>query len=294
MTAIAAVLALSSTPLAAQEATSTDVPMVTIPAPESVAPVADPLAPTPEASAPAETPAAAETVAAEPAEATPAAKPVARKAAAKVERTPARAATKASMPAAAPTPATAAVVPAPTPVAEAAPAPAPEPAPVEQAKGPKIDEAIPLAGGAGAVILALAGAGMAMRRRKRHDEEGGEYQDEMLLTDETSAEPEPVWNPPVIQPRAVPMAATRTDVAEGFDTSQFGRHVQAAYAGPTPENPSLSLRKRLKLAGELDRRERAHGTAPKVDTPVSAKPAQPTGFMLSGTATQARTPEYQF
>ena len=49
MTAIAAVLALSSTPLAAQETTSTDVPLVTVPAPEPVAPAADPLAPAPEA-----------------------------------------------------------------------------------------------------------------------------------------------------------------------------------------------------------------------------------------------------
>ena len=74
MTAIAAVLALSSTPLAAQEATSTDVPLVTVPAPEPVAPAADPLAPAPEAevSTPAETSAteaaeAPESVAAAPA-----------------------------------------------------------------------------------------------------------------------------------------------------------------------------------------------------------------------------------
>ena len=87
--------------------------------------------------------------------------------------------------------------------------------------------------------------------------------------------------------------ATRTDVPDDFDASRFGRHVQAAYAGPTPENPSLSLRKRLKVAGELDRRERIAGTTPKA-APVTQASQQPTGFMLSGTASQARTPEHQF
>ena len=297
MTAIAAVLALSSTPLAAQEATSTDVPLVTVPAPEPVAPAADPLAPVPETteSTPAET-----TATTEAAEAAPVAKPVAKKTAAKTQ-TSVKQTAKAAVPAAA-APGVAASATAPlvdarppeAPVAEAAPTPAPEAAPVQQAEAePKIDEAIPLAGGAGAVILALAGAGMAIRRRKRHENEDGEYQDEMVLTDEVEPEPEPVWDPPVVQPRAAPVAAPTTNVSDDFETSGFGRHVQAAYAGPTPENPSLSLRKRLKLAGELDRRERLHGTAPKAASSM-AKPSEPSGFMLSGTASQARKPEYQF
>ena len=279
MTAIAAVLALSSTPLAAQEATSTDVPLVTVPAPEPVAPAADPLAPTPEAvSTPAETTATEAAEAPEPVAAVPAAKPVAKKTAAETERTPTRSAAEAT-----------------APLVDARPTA--EPAPVEQAKtGPKIDEAIPIAGGAGAVILALAGAGMAIRRRKRSEEEEGELQEETVLTDEVTPAPAPEpWNPPVVAPTVAPIAAARTDVPEDFETSHFGRHVQAAYAGPTPENPSLSLRKRLKLAGELDRRERMAGTAPKADAPVQAKEAQqPTEFMLSETASPARTPEYQF
>ena len=297
MTAIAAVLALSSTPLAAQEATSIDVPLVTVPAPEPVAPATDPLAPMPEAvSTPAETTATEAAEAPEPA-ATPTVKPVAKKTAAKAERSATRTAAKAAAPVTAAAPVAVATAPAPasTPLVEARPTA--EPAPVEQAKAePKIDEAIPLAGGAGAVILALAGAGMAIRRRKRSEEEEGELQDEMVLTDEAQPAPAPEpWNPPVVEPAVAPIAATRTDVSDDFDTSRFGRHVQAAYAGPAPENPSLSLRRRLKLAGELDRRERVAGVAPKGNAPVTAKPAQqPTGFMLSGTASQARTPEHQF
>jgi hypothetical protein len=296
MTAIAAVLALSSTSLAAQETTGTDVPLVNVPAPEPVAPAADPLAPVPEAAeaTPAETTA---TTGAAPV----AAKPVAKKTAAKTQASVKQTA-KASVPAAA-APTTAATSSAPivearppeAPVAEAAPAPIPEAAPVQQADaGPKIDEAIPLAGGAGAVILALAGAGMAIRRRKRHEDEEGEYQDELAATDEVQPEAEPIWDPPVVQPRAAPIAATTTDGSEDFDTSRFGCHVQAAYAGPTPKNPSLSLRTRLKLAGELDRRERLHGTAPDAAASIADSPAEPKGFMLSGTAPQARTQEYQF
>ena len=141
----------------------------------------------------------------------------------------------------------------------------PDPKPVENAK---LDEAVPLAGGAGAVILALAGAGMAVRRRKRrHDEDGleQEWQGETAIADEPMAEPEALWDPPVREPAAMAVAETAqpNDLPEDFDTSTFGQHVQAAYRGPTPDNPSLSLRKRLKIAGELDRREREFGQLPK-------------------------------
>jgi hypothetical protein len=249
-------------------------------------------------STPAETTATEAAETPEPVAAVSAARPVGRKTAAKTERTPTRSAAKATAPAAAPAAAaTAPEAPAPTATPLVDARPTTEPAPVEEAKAkPKIDETIPIAGGAGAVILALAGAGMAIRRRKRSEEEEGELHDETVLTDEVMPAPTPEpWNPPVVEPTVAPIAATRTDVPEDFETSHFGRHVQAAYAGPTPENPSLSLRKRLKLAGELDRRERMAGTAPKTDAPVQAKPAQqPTGFMLSETASPAKTPEYQF
>ena len=282
MTAIAAVLALSSTPLAAQEATSTDVPLVTVPAPEPVVPATDPLAPAPEASTPVE--ATAEVL--EPAEATPVTKKVAVKTERRAKHAAAAPAASVATPAAeeAPEPATAPI---------AAARPTSEPAPVEQAEAePQIDEAIPLAGGAGAVILALAGAGMAIRRRKRIEEGEGERLDEMVLTDEVTPAPAPEpWNPPVVEPSLASAAAARTDASENFDTSHFGRHVQAAYRGPTPENPSMSLRKRLKLAGELDRRERINGIAPKAAAPAAP---QPTGFMLGGTSTQAKAREYQF
>ena len=44
------------------------------------------------------------------------------------------------------------------------------------------------------------------------------------------------------------------NVPEGIDVAP-GSHVEAAYAGPTPDNPSLSIKKRLKRAAFFDQRE---------------------------------------
>ena len=177
----------------------------------------------------------------------------------------------------------------------------------ETAEKPKIDEALPVAGGAGAIILALAGAGMAVRRRKRREEDELAL-DRQAYAENTEAAWEPIteeetastWSEPAAEPKPIvaPAAMTTTEVSEHFDTSGFGRHVKAAYAGPTPENPSLSLRKRLKIAGELDRREKAAGNAPKpveaAAKPVSipAPKAEKMAMSFSGAA-QQKWPEYQ-
>jgi len=299
-TAIAAVLALSSTSLAAQEVPSTETTPVeaTTTAPEPAAPAADPLAPAAEpetTSTPVET-----TTAAEP-EAAPATKPVVKKTAAKTVRSASRAAAPAAAPVAAP---------ASEPVAEAAPVPVPitsiEPAPapatqVEPAKDAELNEALPIAGGAGALILALAGVGMAVRRKRRREDEEFEHNwiddEELALTDPVQAEPQASWDPPVRQPvaAAMPAAMEPGEVPESFDTSDFGRHVRAAYQGPTPENPSLSLRKRLKIAGELDRRERLGlASKPAVATkPVVAAKPEKMAMSFGGTASKAKVHEYQ-
>jgi hypothetical protein len=201
--------------------------------------------------------------------------------------------------------------PASEPVAEAAPVPVPitsiEPAPapatqVEPAKDAELNEALPIAGGAGALILALAGVGMAVRRKRRREDEEFEHNwiddEELALTDPVQAEPQASWDPPVRQPvaAAMPAAMEPGEVPESFDTSDFGRHVRAAYQGPTPENPSLSLRRRLKIAGELDRRERL-GLAPKpavATKPVVAAKPEKMAMSFGGTASKAKVHEYQF
>lgn len=313
MTAIAAVLAFSSTPLAAQDATSTEPPLVEVPAAEptpapATEPAADPLAP--ELSADSTT--RAETTAAEvvSAEDAPAAKPVARKALSKTVQTAERSAPRASAPV---TPAQSEAaaepvggVPVALPMAATEAPPEAAPAAPEPQQNAQLEEALPVAGGAGALILALAGAGMAARRRKRREDEidldrqsYAENTDAALMPIEAEASA-PEWSEPVIQPKAAPVIPAKmetTEVSDDFDTSRFGRHVQAAYRGPTPENPSLSLRKRLKLAGELDRRERMHGTVPKNSSPkpvTASLPANEKPVMdFTGSATQAKWPEYQ-
>jgi hypothetical protein len=309
-TAIAAVLALSSTPLLAQEAPGTGSPAAEAlaealpPAPttDAPAPAADPLAPAAEPTTPVDSTLA---------EATPEqtrAAPKTLRSAKKTARPSERPATTAAGPAAtAPEPVIEPENSTSSPLESIKPAEiaaVPDARPVEKTQ---IDEAVPLAGGAGAVILALAGAGMAVRRRKRRQDEDGfdrGRRDETAMSEEPIAEPQPVWDPPVREPRA--MAPAKIDqanaVSEDFDPSKFGRHVQAAYRGPTPQNPSLSLRKRLKIAGELDRRERESGeiaemakTAPPAsrEEPVIAKSPQPLSlsFSYSGNPTQVKWPE---
>lgn len=298
-TAIAAVLALSSTSLAAQEVPSTGTTAVeaTTTAPEPAATAADPLAP---AAGPEATSTPVETITAAEPEAAPAAKPMARKMAAKTVRSAPKAAAPAVAPVAAPAEPVAEVAPMPVPITPIEPAP--EVAQVEPAKDAELKEALPIAGGAGALILALAGAGMAVRRKRRREDEEFEHNwidnDELALTDPVQAEPEAGWDPPVRQPVVAPMPAAMepTEVPESFNTSDFGRHVKAAYEGPTPENPSLSLRKRLKITGELDRRERLGlGPKPAVATkPVVAAKPEKMAMSFGGTASKAKVHEYQF
>jgi hypothetical protein len=90
------------------------------------------------------------------------------------------------------------------------------------------------------------------------------------------AEPEPEPQPEPVFARApaqmrdpVPPTAAATALPAGFDVSRFGRHVQAAYRGPTPDNPSLSLKNRLRRASFFDQQER------RAAKETTAKPAAP-------------------
>lgn len=274
MTAIAAVLAFSSTPLLAQD-TGTPAPIVD-PAPEPVAPAADPLAPEP---APAEptTTATKDTVPAKP----KAASTVRRSTSATRSVTRSTARTAPVAPATAPT-TTVAVPVAADPAAQVAAgtvpvAPGPMPvAPVDQAAeqaapAATIDpeEALPIAGGAALGLILLGGAA-AMRRRKRRQEDEADEAAKMAFIEAAEAEhgehPAPANEPAFVraaEPKHDPVPAKAqiadvptTELPEGFDLSRFGRHVQAAYRGPTEDNPSLSLKHRLRRASFLDQQEK--------------------------------------
>lgn len=276
MTAIAAVIALSSTPALAQDASVPD------PAIETTAPAADPLAPDPVA-AEAPAPSASETpppskpkveaTTAKSASTTRRSASTSRASTSKVAASSARAAPVA------PAAEAPAEVPLPPIASEPAPAAAPIAAPQPEPATPTIamDEAIPIAGAAGLGLLALAGAGLAMRRRRRRREDA-EFAANQWALDHTEPQPQPATVRPepafARTPGQEPVqsAGPATPLPAGFDLSRFGRHVQAAYRGPTADNPSLSLKNRLRRASFFDQQERRAakdaGTAAS-----SAKPA---------------------
>jgi hypothetical protein len=300
LTAIAAVLALSSTPLGAQEVTTPPDPVTETPAP---APEADPLAPEPVTSEPAAEPAPAVTTAKKAPAKARAATPA--RAARQPERT---AAPAASPPASEATVETSAVLPPPPvpvaepPIAEPVAPLAAEPAPATS--NLMADETLPIAGAAGLGLLALGGIGIAMQRRRRRREELAHHRAAAAYLDEHQVKPEPAFvrpsRPAVAAP--APEAAVRTGVPQtklpaGFDLSRFGPHVRAAYLGPTPDNPSLSMKYRVRRAAAMDKQDQLEAEKrPAVEARTArAEPArQPAwaasdeGFMLRRSTTERR------
>jgi hypothetical protein len=162
-------------------------------------------------------------------------------------------------------PSTAAPLPAePTVTPAATPAPAPV---ASVSRGDVSDDTLEIAGIGGIAVLALAGGAFALYRRKRDDEE------EVYETAPVEMEPAPVVAPAVAataMPSVAPVAVRgESKLPAGFDVSRFGPRVQAAYRGPTADNPSLSLKTRLKRAHFYDMRERR---AAEVSQPAAATP----------------------
>lgn len=293
LTAIAAVFAMSSTPLLAQpiDAAPAAPALVTPPPVETTAPAvtaAPAAAPVSVSKAPA--PVSVDlgpdtSASTEPAPA--AAAPVARSAPAPRVATAAPRATAPAAEAVAPeAPAPVAAPPVvaqtatPAPIAE--PTPAPVSAPAAAPNADTSNDILPLAGTAGAAVLLLAGGAFAFTRRRR--DAGVVIYAPAATTAIADPEPMPIATPAPLAgaPMAAaptayaapPMSSRRpeevvsdvpvTAIPAGFDLSRYGRHTQAAYRGPTPDNRSLSLRRRLKRANFFDQRERmaAQGTQP--------------------------------
>nr|WP_294850268.1 hypothetical protein [uncultured Sphingomonas sp.] len=162
---------------------------------------------------------------------------------------------------------------------EAAPVPA---SPIEPAQ--PMNDLLPIAGAAGLGLLAILGIGLSLRRRRNAEEmDAGQFDMISAAAAETGEpafprEPAAVrsafaWgNNRVPSASSVPVAT----VPSGFDISRFGRHVQAAYRGPTPDNPSLSLKRRLKRAAFFDMKERQG-----VPARQAPRPDFSTGFAYS-------------
>jgi len=314
LTAIAAVLALSSTPLLAQDVVPATVtvappPVVTPPAVTTAVPATATLATPAETVAPAAPSAGLVTVPIRPGGIAPElnAAPIAPAAVSAPQiETESRPAARTARATPAPTPRDSApaapiaverAAPVAPPVAAAEPAPAPAPAaPVAQAPaaaptavtatrtGPAdaSDDMLPIVGAAGAAVLLIGGSVFALRRRRREDELPVDAPDAIVAPVAPAPQPAAYAAPraaATVAPTAharMPLAsnAPATTLPAGFDLSRFGRHTQAAYQGPTSDNPFLSLRSRLKRASFLDQRERmaSQGTAPAAQvaaTPVA-------------------------
>ena len=278
LAAIAAATAFLSTPVLAQDAAPVvadpapivaDTPLPTEPAP-TPAPeaVSDPLAP------------AATTTTTTTTRTTRTTNP-ARAKTAPATRAPATTARAATALPATPAPPVAA------PAQEAAPAfdpamvaPLPEPAvttPAPTTGDSMIDnDLVPIAGAVGLGILALAGAGLVMRRRRRDDDVVIEETfDEPAMS---RAEPLPVATAPI----AASLGATSLADKPAFNWGNAPREpvrsmswIEAARRGPTADNPSHSLKKRLRRAAFFDQRERAVAAGKAV--PVSPMAGLPNG-----------------
>lgn len=270
-------MALSSTSVLAQEAQPTTTPPpASQPAPDVVsaqpAPALDPAPATTDepAVAPADTVAPKHATAAKPKHVAPAQPTVTS------SRTVARTqVAKAAVPVAAatPKPAPAPAAPAVKPIVSTNAPPARTAKPASAPAKPD-STALELGGGALAVLALGAGA-FALTRRRRDDEEMMDDSYEPAAAEEPEVHHEPVVDPQpaMIAPELSAFSwgdRTHVDARRemGSDDRQAGETwVERAYRGPSPENPSLSLKKRLKRAAFFDKREQAvdAGTAEPVD-----------------------------
>lgn len=296
--AIAAALALSSTPVFAQETpaqptTPTTTTTTTDPVSTSPAPVLDTTTPA-TTDTTVTTTSTAPAAKAKPRHVATAAKPVATHTVAQktVTRTTHAAAPAAAAPVAAAPAAPAPAQPAVKPIVDTSAAP-PPPAQTTTAKpSGGMDETTAMEVGGGALALIALGAGAWALSRRRRDTDEVIYEDtyepeadhvahepEMAAV----AEPEPVAedmprHDPVEQPNIVapapsafawgkPDPATQAD-DDGSDRQPGETWVERAYRGPSPANPSVSLKTRLRRAAFFDKRERdvAAGVAEPVDT----------------------------
>jgi hypothetical protein len=156
----------------------------------------------------------------------------------------------------------------------------PQPAKTATAKPSNRGDDTALEIGGGALALLVVGAGAWALSRRRHDEDEVVY-DETYEPEATAAEAEPMprhdpvfeEQPPIVAPEASAFAWGREAPAEQADDDGSDRRpgetwVERAYRGPSPANPSVSLKNRLRRAAFFDKRERdvAAGKAEPVET----------------------------
>jgi hypothetical protein len=162
-----------------------------------------------------------------------------------------------------------------TPIVDTSAKPTPAQTPAA-AKPKNNDETLEVAGGGLLALLVLGGGAYALSRRGRRVEEEEWYEDEPVAHEplEAHAEPEPRHDPiiheeqpAIVAPSAFAWGNEPQSQTEDDDRMPGETWIQRAYRGPTPNNPSVSLKARLKRAAFFDKRERdvAAGKAEPVD-----------------------------
>jgi hypothetical protein len=278
--AIAAALALSPTHALAQEApaqpvTAEPTPVAADPVPAETSPPAtsDTTAATPEAPAPARTATKTRHTATK-ASAPAATRTVTQKVRSRTTHAVTPAAAAPAQPAAAPSANASAV----KPVVDTTPRPAPAQTAAKPVSDGSNETAMEIGGGALALIALGAGAFALSRRRRDEDEVVYDetYEPETMETAEPMPRHDPMFEeqPPIVAPEVSafawgnPQPATQAADDDGSDRRPGETWVERAYRGPSPANPSVSLKNRLRRAAFFDKREREveAGKAEPVDT----------------------------
>ncbi|MEO8455058.1 MAG: hypothetical protein ABI454_07850 [Sphingomicrobium sp.] len=144
---------------------------------------------------------------------------------------------------------------------------------------------LPILGAAGLGLLALIGIVLAMRRRKLLREEEFAAADQVEPQYEAPVQADPLF----AEKPSAPLAAEPVPAATVVESATAGpcadaapgSHVEAACEGPTEDNPSLSIKKRLKRAQFFDQREflaeagEAAPMAPDAGLPGAADAPEP-------------------
>ncbi|HEV2595486.1 MAG TPA: hypothetical protein VGU01_09840 [Sphingomicrobium sp.] len=136
----------------------------------------------------------------------------------------------------------------------------------------KHDNTVPIAAGGVLALLAIGGAAVAANRRRDEDEEewlddednshvhvasdSEDSRDTRVQSDQPAILAPPIsaydWRATEQSPVAMP----RETLTESDDRGPGETWIERAYRGPSPLNPSVSLKTRLKRAAFFDKRER--------------------------------------
>jgi hypothetical protein len=157
---------------------------------------------------------------------------------------------------------------------------------------PALNNMLPIAGAGVLALLALIGVAIALRRRKLRREEELAAAEQYEPEQEGPVQVDPLFaEQPSAAIAAAPVAAAavaETEPSGPCADAAPGSHVEAACEGPTEDNPSLSIKRRLKRAQFFDQREQL--VAAGMAVPVEADAGLPDAVEVPEPAEPTRDP----